>query len=302
MLSTVRLVCPACKSLLETTIYEMNMKCTLCSAKYRQHDGIPIMLPDQYDAHKEGVKRMFTSMNESLEEKGLSRFSTFINWGYVPLEEDTGGSFRTMSNSVRLLDEVMEGIDLTGKNVLEVACGRGGNIRVLLKKYKPKSVIGLDLTESNITFCHRHYRNQQAYFCVGDAEHLPFADNSFDIVLNIEASDLYPNMEGFLEEVYRVLRHGGVFLYADDLPVSKLRKSEAYTQNLGFQVRTYRDVTKNAIHSCESSLSTRLKTLNDAVAADGEIMASLGAPGTDLVKEMKEGKRLYTIRQLIKPS
>ena len=49
----------------------------------------------------------------------------------------------------------------------------------------------------------------------GDAESLPFADESFDAVINVEASHAYPRLSRFLAEVVRVLRPGGHFLYAD---------------------------------------------------------------------------------------
>jgi ubiquinone/menaquinone biosynthesis C-methylase UbiE len=50
---------------------------------------------------------------------------------------------------------------------------------------------------------------------VGDAQRLPFADASFDVVLNVEASHCYPDFPGFLDEVARVLKPGGRFGHAD---------------------------------------------------------------------------------------
>lgn len=52
-------------------------------------------------------------------------------------------------------------------------------------------------------------------FVHGDAENLPFPDESFDAVINVEAAHLYPDYPRFLREVARVLRPGGHFLYAD---------------------------------------------------------------------------------------
>ena len=48
-----------------------------------------------------------------------------------------------------------------------------------------------------------------------DSEDLPFPDDSFDAVINIESSHTYPNFSRFLAEVARVLRPGGHFLYTD---------------------------------------------------------------------------------------
>ena len=49
----------------------------------------------------------------------------------------------------------------------------------------------------------------------GDAENLPFPDESSDAVVNVEASHIYPHFERFLAQVTRVLRRGSHFLYAD---------------------------------------------------------------------------------------
>jgi fatty-acid O-methyltransferase len=55
-------------------------------------------------------------------------------------------------------------------------------------------------------------------FVQGDAQNLHFPDQSFDAVINVEGSHIYPNFERFLGEVARVLRPGGHFLYADFRP------------------------------------------------------------------------------------
>ena len=47
------------------------------------------------------------------------------------------------------------------------------------------------------------------------AELLPFAAETVDAVVNIEASHCYADFGQFLREVERVLRPGGHFLYAD---------------------------------------------------------------------------------------
>ena len=49
----------------------------------------------------------------------------------------------------------------------------------------------------------------------GNAESLPFPDESFDAVINVEASHAYPHFDRFLPELTRVLRPRGHFLYAD---------------------------------------------------------------------------------------
>jgi ubiquinone/menaquinone biosynthesis C-methylase UbiE len=52
-------------------------------------------------------------------------------------------------------------------------------------------------------------------FVQGNAENLPFPGQSFDAVMNVQASLSYPSLPRFLAEVARILRPGGHFLYAD---------------------------------------------------------------------------------------
>jgi len=64
-------------------------------------------------------------------------------------------------------------------------------------------------------FCRERHRVPGLEFVAGDAEKLPFAAGSFDVVINVEASHCYPAFPRFLAEVARVLRPGEHFAYAD---------------------------------------------------------------------------------------
>jgi ubiquinone/menaquinone biosynthesis C-methylase UbiE len=48
-------------------------------------------------------------------------------------------------------------------------------------------------------------------FVQGDAQNMPFPDQSLDAVVNVEASHIYPDFERFVDEVARLLRPGGTF-------------------------------------------------------------------------------------------
>jgi ubiquinone/menaquinone biosynthesis C-methylase UbiE len=80
---------------------------------------------------------------------------------------------------------------------------------------KPASYTGLDFNSAGVDFCQKRHNVPGLDFVHGDAENLPFPDESSDAVINVEASHIYPHFERFLSEVKRVLRPGGHFLYAD---------------------------------------------------------------------------------------
>lgn len=116
---------------------------------------------------------------------------------------------------IQLYHHVAMPADLRGKNVLEVSCGHGGGASYLARTLRPACYTGLDLNSAGIRFCRSRHQVDGLVFVQGDAQQLPFPDETFDAVLNVEASHCYPHFPRFLSEVARVLKPGGHFLYAD---------------------------------------------------------------------------------------
>lgn len=98
-----------------------------------------------------------------------------------------------------------------GGDVLEVAVGTGRN----LPHYRPgTSVTGIDLSEAMIDLALRRASASAAdvQLHVADAQHLPFADASFDTVVATLALCSIPNDAVALSEAARVLRPGGTLV------------------------------------------------------------------------------------------
>ena len=74
---------------------------------------------------------------------------------------------------------------------------------------------GLDYNPDGVAFAQKRHNLPGLDFVHGDAESLPFPDESFDAVIKVEAAHAYPHFDRFLPEMVRVLRPGGHFLYAD---------------------------------------------------------------------------------------
>ncbi len=121
---------------------------------------------------------------------------------------------------IQLYHRMTAQADLGGQRVLEVGCGHGGGASYLTRTLHPASFTGLDLNPAAIAFCRKRHKLPGVDFVHGDAERLPFPDQSFDTVINLESSAAYPHFSRFLAEVARVLRPGGHFLYADLRPAT----------------------------------------------------------------------------------
>ncbi|MFZ0301087.1 MAG: class I SAM-dependent methyltransferase [Terracidiphilus sp.] len=98
-----------------------------------------------------------------------------------------------------------------GKRVLEIGVGMGAD-HLEFAKAQPASLTGIDLTERAIEFTRSRLElyGFVPNIMVGDAEGLPFADDSFDIVYSFGVLHHTPNTAQAIREVYRVLAPGGV--------------------------------------------------------------------------------------------
>jgi ubiquinone/menaquinone biosynthesis C-methylase UbiE len=93
--------------------------------------------------------------------------------------------------------------------VLDVATGTG-NTALALAPYV-RRVIGLDLTRQMLDEARRIAAERNivnADWVIGDAEHLPFPDDTFDLYVARAAPHHFPSVDGFLAEAYRVLKPG----------------------------------------------------------------------------------------------
>ncbi|MFH1822832.1 MAG: class I SAM-dependent methyltransferase [Patescibacteria group bacterium] len=142
---------------------------------------------------------------------------TLMNYGYsgknsLLLERKTD---LMNKYGLQLYDYIVNMVKLDGLNVLEIGSGRGGGAFYISNFLNPKSYIGMDICGKAINFCNKHYKKNNLSFIKGDALNLPFANNNFDAVINIESSHSYAGIDIFLKEVYRVLKPDGYFLFAD---------------------------------------------------------------------------------------
>jgi len=100
-----------------------------------------------------------------------------------------------------------------GESILEVAVGTGALFAELVAKNASGRNEGIDLTPQMVERT-RNRVGARANVQVGDAHQLPFADASFDLVVNGYMFDLLPEEDfpSVLGEMHRVLRPGGRLL------------------------------------------------------------------------------------------
>lgn len=106
--------------------------------------------------------------------------------------------------------------DVRGKRVLEVGCGHGG-MQVALLDAGARETVGIDLNPGFVEFALGRLRDQNAFVQVANAEQMPFAEESFDVVVSAAVFEHIHDIGEALREIERVLKPGGL-LYATFSP------------------------------------------------------------------------------------
>ncbi len=142
----------------------------------------------------------------------ISTDFSFMNYGFAPLSAELADSREPEKYCLQLYRRLIGDTSLGGRRVVEVSCGRGGGAAHVAASFKPASYLGIDISEQNLALATQRFAHvENLAFQQGNAEALPLADASVDVVLNVEASHLYDNPARFIAEVHRVLVPGGVF-------------------------------------------------------------------------------------------
>ena len=246
---------------------------------------------------KDKYVEFYNEVSRRLDASPLGDLALFLNYGYVSNGEpqyarcDVPVHLPNRS-SVKLVLEVIGACPVDGRRILDIGCGRGGTIDVLRRFFRPAALVGVDLSSNAIAFCARAH---DALFCVADAENLPFPAESFDIVTNIESSHSYPDLDGFLSGVRRIVRPGGCFLYTDLLPHDHWGAVRERLRSLDLFIQHDRDITGNVILSCDAISKLRADIFSDA--RDRQVVDQfLASPGSDVYRTMDQ--RTFTYRIL----
>lgn len=187
---------------------------------------------------------------ELLARRVQSRDWSFMNYGYAPagspgIPLDPGDEPSRLN--IQLYRRVLGDTDLTGLDVLEIGSGRGGGASYLSRYHRPRSVTGVDFSRQAVRLSNRDRQGPGLRFVRGEAADLPFADATFDVVVNVESSHCYGSMPAFLAEVGRVLRPGGRLLWADFRAVDDLAVLQEQWSSAPLSVEYEEDITHNVM-------------------------------------------------------
>lgn len=135
----------------------------------------------------------------------------------------------------RLLEK-LDFITIQPNKILDIGCGTGQLLPTLKKKFKKAQVIGADLSIAML----QQAQKQRSWFArpkliCADAYHLPFASNTFDLIISNAVLTLCPDMPNLFKEVKRVLQPQGLFLFTTLGPDTLKELRAAWQQQDDYQ-------------------------------------------------------------------
>jgi len=220
------------------------------------------------------IKSWLTRLQyEFISALNLKRDVIFMNFGYTAHHEQGHEPIPLAPEDeihrypLQLYHHVAKHVSWENADALEVSSGRGGGANFIMQHFKPKSYTGVDFSTRAVDFCRSHFDLDGLKYLHGNADALTFPDNSFDIVVNVEASLYYPNIKKFFGHVKRVLKPGGHFVYTDLRYTEKVEDWHAQIKATGLKLIKAEDITDNVLKAMELDRERRIYLVNTYIPA-----------------------------------
>ncbi|MBT7736481.1 class I SAM-dependent methyltransferase [Candidatus Peregrinibacteria bacterium] len=138
--------------------------------------------------------------------------------------------------------------DLNGKKVLDLGSGTGRSV-TRLKVAGATDVTAIDISKEMVEILKKDHSHVDAR--LGDVEELPFEDDSFDLVNALFVIVHLGDLREMLDEAYRVLKPGGVFILSNvnqrKAPKLKLKDGTEIV------IKSYYHMPKKVLEALENS-------------------------------------------------
>lgn len=134
------------------------------------------------------------------------------------LEAIWGEGFMSPGGTAEV-DCYLDGIDISGKVVLDIGCGLGGVDLHLLRQHRAARVTGIDIDATLIARCRqlasKYALTERLEFRCVEPGPLDFPDTSFGIVTSKDSIIHIEDKHALAADVYRLLEPGGWFVASD---------------------------------------------------------------------------------------
>lgn len=117
------------------------------------------------------------------------------------------------------------------KQILDIATGTG-DLAIMMAGLNPDKIIGLDISAGMLEVgkdkIAKENLSDVIEMMVGDSENMPFEENSFDAITVSFGVRNFANLNKGLQEIYRVLKPGGVLVILETSVPTKFPYKQGY--------------------------------------------------------------------------
>ncbi|KQO11072.1 methyltransferase domain-containing protein [Paenibacillus sp. Leaf72] len=187
---------------LTSPAYSNLLRCPMCTGSMQLRDGRSLVCSSKhsYDLSKHGYVHFLSRPVRTKYEKTLfeARKKVMDSGFFAPvlshISESINGSWQDRTGPIRLLD---------------AGCGEGSHLSVLQQQLSRNSdtavlAAGLDISKEAIALASKN--NGEAFWCVADLAYSPFADHSFDFIVNILSPSNYAEFQRLLADTGNVIK------------------------------------------------------------------------------------------------
>jgi ubiquinone/menaquinone biosynthesis C-methylase UbiE len=243
-LRTIEFVCPLCRG--ELSVKVQGYRCSACKKEYTLQGGIPDfrVFPDPFLSYCEDYDRTEIVL-EALEKFNLEELLEYY-WSYSDI---TPAALRTKfirsailgeQRALRTLEILENNLKKPVKKVLEIGSGTGNFLVTAVLAYE--QVVGIDIAMRWLQVSRRRFMDKglpvPPLVCCC-AEFLPFADDSFNLIVTSSTLEFVSDQSKVLSECARTLKEKG-YLYINSVNRYALGKDPySYLWGVGFLPRKW---------------------------------------------------------------
>ncbi len=202
------------------------------------------------------ISRLALKKELRSKERSIAQFS---NWATSYNRDIWGYYFRYTTN------KALGFFNYNNANILDLGCATGDLCIKIAQHFSPQSVVGIDITPKMIEFARSRlalspFKNTVS-FILADAEKIPYEKDYFDYVFCLNAFHHFPNSAEVIQEVKRVLKKGGKFIFLDPYKGGILRSIWVFLLKVWFGESYAKYYTKNEIISIVTNEGLKVESV-----------------------------------------
>ncbi len=231
----------------------------------------------------------------------------FMNYGYSPFEHEKKLNLNPEDEihryAIQLYHYLVSKVKIEGMDVLEIGSGRGGGCNYIKRYFNPRKITGLDIANNAVNFSKQTHNQKGLYYKQGNAEALPFENDYFDVVINVESCHAYGSVPKFLSEVKRVLCDGGYFLCTDLRSPDGIITLRNNLSGSGLELLEEEVITENIVRAISEEEAIKIMRIKKLVPKRFQKLFKefAGVKGSQIHAALSTGQLVYHRFVLRKP-